>query len=154
MFPGWLLRFLHHNFLREKMIVKQHNLKRINPYLCRITQSFLLAWFFYPTSKYFHNTSLPECPLCSHITVTWHVRTVQAVLDLISNLNFTWNTVFRLKPLAAELRQNNLNISSRRHASTQSTGLLWWCKVFVWCRRKVTVKIKVRVNSLFKYWYD
>jgi hypothetical protein len=43
---------------------------------------------------------------------------VQGVFHLISNLIFTWNTVSRLKPLAAELRQNNFNISCRENVST------------------------------------
>jgi len=47
-----------------------------------------------------------------------HGRTVQAVFDIISNLSFTSKTVFRLKPLTASLRQNNLNISCRGYAST------------------------------------
>jgi len=47
-----------------------------------------------------------------------HACAVQADFDLIPNLNFTCNTVFRLKPIAAELRQYNLNISCRRNVST------------------------------------
>jgi len=68
-------------------------------------------------SQYFLSRA-PVYPTCSHITVVRHTWAVQAVFDLISKLNFTWNTVFRLKPLAAELRRYNLNISCRGNVST------------------------------------